>query len=160
MSTWLEQNSIQFVNISIFTFVIQLCINADTRDSHTHTRTHHTRLMICDAATPCGVAELEELQIRISTKTNSAHASKRKLSRPVANSLIWLKEARSKLEKRRICESKFRFQCRTIPDPLARCVVPRLQTATDCAARERTRCLAVPTRLETTSLASNKSVCL
>lgn len=139
MSTWLhrtecKQNSIQFVNISIFTFVIQLCINADTRDSHTLSP-NDMRCCCSLLSTPCGVAELEELQIRISTKPNSAHASKRKLSRPVANSLIWLKEARSKLDKKRTVKA-ISISISVDPDPLARCVVPRLQTATDCAARK------------------------
>lgn len=106
-----------------------------------HTRLSHTlspndmRCCCSLLSTPCGVAELEELQIRISTKPNSAHASKRKLSRPVANSLIWLKEARSKLDKKRTVKA-ISISISVDPDPLARCVVPRLQTATDCAARK------------------------
>lgn len=108
-----------------------------------HTRLPHTLSpndMRC-CCLPCCQPLVELLNSKKNSKSESAQRQTRHMHRSgncrVLLQTVWFdwRRPRSKLDKKRTVKA-ISISISVDPDPLARCVVPRLQTATDCAARK------------------------
>lgn len=125
----------------------------------THATLTHIRLMICDAAAPC-CQPLVELLNSKNSKSESAQRHTRHMHRSgncrVLLQTVWFDWRRLEVNSKKAnCESNFDLDFSRSGSACTLCCAAFANRNWLCRTK-RTRCLAVPTCLETPSLPSNK----